>query len=130
MAKDIRDKYGREIRVATISGKQYRMLPEIKKPTRAIRGLGGKFLGRYSGTDRPDGTQYVRIIEPIDINRDGVPDLKPGQIAGRISRYPSLRPKQGQPIRVKVHASNKLSARAMKKSQKEKFKRIRRRLRK
>jgi hypothetical protein len=124
------DKYGREVRVVTISGRQYRILPESMKLTHHIRGLNGKFKGRLSGVQRSDQTQYVRILESIDVNRDKIPDLRPGQIVGRISRYPTLRPRPGSAIQVQVHVSNKNSAKAMKATQKEKFRMIKLRTKK
>lgn len=120
-----KDKYGREIRVVTISGKQYQILPEVRMPTKAIRNLSGRFMGRYSGVRDPDQTKFVRILKEIDVNKDKIPDLRPGQIVGRISRY--YRGPMPKSLKVKVHVSNKRSAAAMRRAQQDKFRKIKRR---
>ncbi len=123
-----KDKYGRELKTVLIRGRQYQILDERAKPTKAIRGPGGRFLGRYSGVNDPDMTRYVRIKQEIDVNNDRIPDLKKGQIVGRISRY--YRGPLPNQLKVRVYISNKRSAAAMKETQRQKFKKIRRRSRK
>lgn len=116
------DRYGREVRVVNVSGRNYVVRKERVRYTVAIRGRGGKFRGRRSGVPMSDGTRVMRLIRPIDVNRDGVPDLHKGQVIGRVSKYSRDTPSS---VAVKVHVSNPSSKAAMKQTQREKFQRIR-----
>jgi hypothetical protein len=118
-----RDKYGREIKEIELYGRYYKISPEKVKYTVAIRNrLTGKFMGRYSGSPKSDGTKVVRIIKSVDTNNDNVPELHPGQVVGRLSRYNQKNPDH---IKVKVHVSNAQATELMRETQRDKFRAIR-----
>jgi len=121
-----KDKYGRELKIVKISGKNYIVSPERIKYTIAKRDRAGRFMGRYSGVPRSDGTKVIRIVKPIDVNQDKIIDLHPGQIVGRVSKYSKYaRGPKPESIDVKVYVSNPKSKAAMKETQRDKFRRIR-----
>ena len=68
-----------------------------------------------------DKTRYIRVIHPIDVNNDKIPDLNVGQVIGRLKRGSSGKPSF---IKVKVHLSSQKTKEAMKETQKEKFRKI------
>lgn len=118
------DKYGRQIVKKTISGKDYIVTSEQKKYTRYKKNpMTGRFTGRFNVDKRfSDNLRYIRIIHPIDINKDKIPDLNMGQVIGRLKKGMITKPAS---LKVNVHLSNPLSREAMKSIQREKFRKIR-----
>ena len=121
------DKYGRETKVVKISGRYYEIFPESRRLTKHIKDKQGRFKGRRSGVGESDKTKYIRIVAPLDVNKDNIVDLTPGQIIGRIgprNRY--YRGPEPSSMYFRVKLSNPQAAKAMMKTQSRKFKKIRR----
>jgi hypothetical protein len=79
----------REVKRVRIQGKYYEVYSEIKSHTRYKQHpRTGRFLGRYSDipVQYSDKVRYVQIKKPLDVNSDGIMDLKKGQIIGRLPR--------------------------------------------
>jgi hypothetical protein len=103
----MKDKYGREVRLVRIAGKNYEVYTEAKSYTRHKRNpKNGRWLGRYANVPRQysDNVRYVQIKRPVDVNSDGIVDLKKGQIIGRLRREIQDKPPS---VEANVHISNK-----------------------
>lgn len=120
------DKYNRKIQIVRIGGRYYEVYPERRRYTQALQDMEGKFRGRTNRVRKGDGTKYIRIIRELDVNRDNITDLYPGQIIGRVSKF-QKGPKPAS-VNVKVKLSNARSARVMKKTQQKKFEKIRKQM--
>jgi hypothetical protein len=103
----MKDKYGREVKLVKIQGKYYEVYSEIKSYTRYKRNpKTGRWLGRFSNVPRQysDNVRYVQIKRPVDVNSDGIIDLKKGQIIGRLAREIKGKPSS---VQANVHISNR-----------------------
>jgi len=87
----------------TITKDYYEPSTEDRKRTVATRDpRTGFFTGRTNKASKSDNPRYLRMVKPLDYNKDRVVDFQPGQIIGRIpndSRYA----KRGEPPQVRVN---------------------------
>ena len=97
----MKDKYGREVKLVRIQGRNYEVYAEAKSHVPI----------QYS-----DKVRYVQIKRPVDVNSDGIVDLKKGQIIGRLAKEIQGKPSS---VEANVHISNKRMLKDRKKKQKE-----------
>jgi hypothetical protein len=115
----MKDKYGREIKLVRIQGRNYEVYAEAKSHTRYKQHpRTGRWLGRYAHVpiQYSDKVRYVQIKRPVDVNSDGIVDLKKGQIIGRLRKEIQGKPSS---VEANVHISNKRMLKDRKKKQKE-----------